>query len=62
MKKKIKYLAQWVKINQPTMSHHGKCGVVMDEDYLYNGVICCRVIIGPEVIPVEAEYLKLIQS
>jgi len=33
----------------------------MDEEYLHNGVMCCRVIVGPEVIPVESQYLKLIQ-
>jgi hypothetical protein len=61
MKTKRKYLAQWVKIDQSASPHNKKCGVVMDEEYLHNSVMCCRVIVGPEVIPVESQYLKLIQ-
>ena len=61
MKTKRKYLALWVKIDQPASPHHKKCGVVIDEECLHNGVMCCRVIVGHEVIPVESQYLKLIQ-
>lgn len=61
MKTKRKYLAQWVQINLETSAYYKKCGVVMDEEYLHNGLICCLVILGKDVVPIESQYLKLIQ-
>lgn len=61
MKTKRTYLAQWVRIDQPNSPHYKTCGVVMDEEYLHNGVMCCRVIVGKDAVPVEAQYLTLIQ-
>jgi|688.fasta_scaffold850277_2 hypothetical protein len=58
---KRKYLAKWVQILQLDSEFYRKTGVVMDEEYLHNGVMCCRVIVGPNVVPVESQYLKLIQ-
>lgn len=61
MKTKRKYLAQWVQIVDPDSTHYKKCGVVMDEEYIHNGIMRCRVIIGKDVVPVEAQHLILIQ-
>ena len=55
-----KYLAQWVKIINEDSPHYKKCGVVMDEEYLYNGVMCCRIILQKEVVAVEPRFLKII--
>jgi len=61
MKTKRKYLAQWVQIVDPDSIHYKRCGVVMDEEYLHNGIMCCRVICGPDMISIESRHLKLIQ-
>ncbi len=61
MSTKRKYLSRWVKINKPDSIHHKKCGVVMDEEYIYNGTMCCRVIMESTIIPIEFQYLMLIQ-
>jgi len=56
-----KYLAQWVQVVGSNSQDEGRVGVVMDEGYLHNGVLCCRVIVGKDVIAVEARCLKKIQ-
>lgn len=56
-----KYLAQWVQVVGSDSSNDGKVGVVMDEEYLHNGVLCCRIIVGKDTIAVESRYLKKIQ-
>lgn len=61
MKTKRKFLAEWVQIIDPNSPHFKKCGVIMDDDYLHNGVVCFRVISGPDVITIEPQHLKLIQ-
>jgi len=61
-KRNRKYLTQWVQIVDPDSAHYKRCGVVMDEEYLHNGVMCYRIICGPDVIPVEPQNLKLIQT
>lgn len=58
---KRKYLAQWVQVMNSCAQHSGKIGVVMDEEYLHNGVLCCRIIIEKGIIAVEAHHLKKIQ-
>lgn len=60
-KKKRKYLGNWVQILQVDSKYYRKAGVVMDEEHLHNGVMCCKVDIGPEIVPIEPQYLKLIQ-
>jgi len=57
-----KYLAKIVKIKSPGTEMHNKVGVVMDDDYFYRGIICCRVIVGSEVYNVEYRDLQMIQS
>lgn len=56
-----KYLAQWVQVSNSGTQHEGKVGVVMDEEFLHNGIMCCRLIVGKEVIAVESRHLKKIQ-
>lgn len=56
-----KYLALWVQVVSPDSPHDGKAGVVMDEEFLYNGILCCRIIVGKEVIAAESRHLKKIQ-
>lgn len=61
MKPKRKYLAEWVQIIDSNSPHFKKCGVIMDDEYPHNGMMCYRVISGPEVIIIEPQHLKLIQ-
>jgi len=57
-----KLLAKLVRVNKPeNVNVHNKVGVVMDDEYVYRGVIYCRVIIGPEVYNLEYHNLYLIQ-
>jgi len=56
-----KYLAKIVKIKSPGTEIHNKVGVVMDDEYFYRGIICCRVIVGSEVYNVEHRDLQMIQ-
>jgi hypothetical protein len=56
-----KYLAQWVQVLNSNTSHDGKVGVVMDEEYLHNGIMCCRIVCSKENIAVESRYLKKVQ-
>lgn len=61
MKKKNpqkKLLATWVKVTNRDLPTYNKTGVVMDDDFLHNGVICCRVIINKDVHCIEAQYLQ----
>lgn len=57
---KYKYLARWVQIIDPSSLHFKKCEVVIDEECLYAGVMCCKLIIGSKIVFVESRYLKLI--
>lgn len=59
--KKKRYLANWVQVTDPSSDYYKKVGVVMDEEYLHNGVLCCRIILQKEVIAVEPRFLKIIQ-
>ena len=56
-----KYLAQWVQVVSSDSPHSGKVGVVMDEEFLHNGVMCCRIIVGDEAVAAESRHLKKIQ-
>jgi hypothetical protein len=61
MKTKRKYLARWVQILDNNSSFYKKAGVVMDEEYLHNGIMCCRIILDEEIVAVEAQYLKVLE-
>jgi len=60
LQKKHSLQAKIVKIKWVGTEMHDKIGVVMDDNYFYNGRICCRVISGSEVFCVEAEKLQII--
>ena len=61
-KTKRKYLAQWVRIDKTNSPYYRKCGVVMDEEHLHNGVMCCKIILGgSHIASIEHQFLTLIQ-
>ena len=62
MKTKRKFLARLVLINDQDSLFYKKIGVVMDEDFHYNGVICCRVIVDKDVIIIDPYNLKIIET
>jgi len=57
---RTKLLARIVRVNNTSLDPHNKTGVVMDDDYLHNGVICCRVIIAGKVYCIEADDLQVV--
>ena len=59
---KRKYLARWVKILDENSPYYKKDGVVMDEEYVHNGVMCCRIILQKEVVAIESRFLKIIPT
>ena len=62
MKTKRKYLARWVQILDQDSLFYKKAGVVMDEEYVRNGVMCCRIILGKDIVAIESQYLKILDS
>lgn len=55
-----KLIAKIVKVKNRDLPSYNKTGVVMDDDTLHNGVICCRVIIGDGVHYIEADDLQIV--